>query len=99
MPIVDGIDNMQLLYGVAGSAATPDSITRYVDRDQLTPDDWTNIRAIRIGLLVSNGLTTGKADAMSRTYNVLDSDAITFNATDRQLRRIYSTTIQFNNRN
>jgi len=94
-PLVDGIDNMQILYGIAGSVANPLSVTRYVSGDNLTPADWPNLRAIRVALLVSNGNAAAFAENRERKYRVLDSDEIAF--TDRQPRKIYSTTVKFNN--
>jgi prepilin-type N-terminal cleavage/methylation domain-containing protein len=102
-PLVDGIDNMQVLYGIADDET---NINRYVSGDNLydasdapIEDDWQNIRAIRIALLVSNGSTEGFAEARIREYRLFDSDVITTDADDRQPRRIYSTTVQFNNHN
>jgi type IV pilus assembly protein PilW len=92
-PLVDGIDNMQLLYGIADNTG---STTKYVPKGELTTDaDWLNIRAIRVALLVSNGLATGSANNKLRTFRLLDSAPIPY--TDRHTRRIYSTTVQFNN--
>lgn len=95
MPLVDGIDNLQILYGVAGSAANATSVTKYVSADKLAPADLPNLRSVRIALLVSNGLVDGFADTKNRSYRLLDSDLITTN--DGQSRRIYSTTVNFNN--
>jgi prepilin-type N-terminal cleavage/methylation domain-containing protein len=95
MPLVDGIDNLQILYGVAGSAANRDSVTKYISADKLIPTDLPNLRSARIALLVSNGLAQGFAEPRSRSYRLLDSDLITIN--DAQSRRIYSTTVNFNN--
>lgn len=95
MPLVDGIDNLQILYGVAGSAANATSVTKYVSADKLLPADMPSLRSVRIALLVSNGLNDGFAEQKSRSYRLLDSDLITIN--DRQSRRIYSTTVNFNN--
>ena len=95
-PLVDGIDSMQVLYRVTNITATPNTY-RYISRDQLVNTDFPNITAARVALLVSNGLTTGSADSRTRQYQVLDSATLTFN-NDRQPRRIYSTTVQFNNR-
>jgi type IV pilus assembly protein PilW len=92
-PLVDGIDNMQVLYRVSNAAGTS---FRYVSRDQLVDDDFPYISAARVALLVSNGQAQGSADSKTRQYQVLDSPTITFN-NDRQPRRIYSTTVQFNN--
>lgn len=102
VPLVDGIDNMQVLYRVTTITGSNESY-RFVSYDQLTTDDMPNITAVRIGLLVSNGFATGSAEGQTRTYRVLDSGTITYPAVstdplDRQPRRIYSTTVQFNNR-
>jgi len=94
-PLVDGIDNMQVLYGVAGTVANPLSVTKYVSGDSLLPADWPNLRAVRVALLVSNGSDVAFAENRQRSYRLLDSDEIAF--TDSQPRRIYSTTVKFNN--
>ena len=97
-PLVDGIDNMQLLYRVTtAKTITTEATYRYLSFDQIAPTSYKNITAIRIGLLVSNGLSQGTANSETRQYQLLDSDTITYN-NDRQPRRIYSTTVQFNNR-
>lgn len=96
MALVNGIDNMQILYGVAGGdPSTPSSTTRYVSYNQLVEQDFANIRSVRVGLLVSSGMATGSAEVKQRSYRILDSDLITI--TDGQSRRIYTTTVQFNN--
>ena len=94
-PLVDGIDRMQVLYRI--QETTSDS-GEYKSYDRLTSDDKANITAIRIGLLVSNGLTTGRAKAETKEYQLLDSGSTVSVANDTQLRRIYTTTIQLSNR-
>lgn len=105
-PLIDGIDEMQVLYGISGPTGLgikdgipqeviPPSVTKYISADQLTAIDWANMRAVRVALLVSNGRADGFADQRLRTYRLLDSPLLPF--TDGQARRIYSTTVQFNN--
>ncbi|MFA7552720.1 MAG: PilW family protein [Spongiibacteraceae bacterium] len=96
VPLVDGIDNMQVLYRVTTKIGNSERY-RFVAYDQLDADDLPNITAARVGLLVSNGFATGSADSQAREYRVLDSGTIQY-TDDRQPRRIYSTTVQFNNR-
>lgn len=96
-PLIDGIDNMQILYRVEDTTVNPTTF-RFIRGDQLTTADYPNISAARVGLLVGSGLTDGAGEAKSRTYRVLDSDPIVTLATDTQIRRIYSTTVQFNNK-
>ncbi|ARN75473.1 PilW family protein [Oceanicoccus sagamiensis] len=92
-PLVDGIDNMQVLYGIATDVANPDSVTMYVSADRVS--SWSNIRSARISLLVSSGMASAFAIDKLRQYQLLDSGLLSI--TDRQPRRIYSTTVQFNN--
>lgn len=94
-PLVDGIDNLQILYRVVDTTVNPQTY-RYISEDQLAAADYANILAARVAILVSNGLAQGFAENKQRSYRVLDSAQI--DITDRQPRRIYSTTVQFNNR-
>ncbi|MGI0117280.1 PilW family protein [Zooshikella sp. RANM57] len=89
-PLVDGIENMQVLYGIAPNEKF---ITRYVTADNVP--DWNKIRAVRIGLLVSAGNVTGAAENRTREYIILDSGSLSF--TDRQARYVYTTTVNLNN--
>lgn len=92
-PLIDGVDRMQVLYRIKNG-----SNYDYKSYDRLSTTDRQNITAIRIGLLVSTGLTSGKSNAQTRDYQLLDSPATLNIANDTQIRRIYSTTIQLNNR-
>lgn len=93
VPLVDGIDNMQVLYRITRDT---DNTHSYRSFDRLTPSDFDDITAIRVGLLVSNGNAEGGGDSRDRQYQVLDSATITFND-DNRPRRIYSTTVFANN--
>ena len=90
-PLIDGIDNMQILYGT--TVGTDTSITQYVSADRVA--DWTMVRAVRIGLLVSDGRPNGQSDNRRRDYVLLDSPTLSF--TDSHMRRIYGTTVNINN--
>lgn len=94
-PLVDGIDSLQILYGVAASSDAPNSVTKYISGDSLGDDDWSNIRAAKVAILVSNGTINAFGEQRERRYRLLDSDILAFD--DRQLRRIFSTTVKFNN--
>jgi type IV pilus assembly protein PilW len=96
-PLIDGIDNMQVLYGIADTSLDDPSVTAYISADQLTATNVVNIQAVRIAMLASNGLDSGNVEKRARSYRLLDSDSVSFD--DKQSRRIYSTTIQLNNRN
>jgi len=94
-PLVDGIDNLQVLYGVAAGSDDRYSVTKYISGDSLSDEDWPNIRSARVAILVSNGAANAFGQQRQRRYQLLDSDIIIFN--DRQPRRIFSTTVTFNN--
>lgn len=93
-PLVDGIDALQVLYKVF----LPESgAYSYRSLDRMTAVDFSNIHAANIALLVGNGLPQGSAQSRTRSYQLLDADPLVFD-NDRHLRRIFNTTVQFNNR-
>ncbi len=89
--LIDGVDNMQVLYGI--KVGTDTSITQYVSSNRVA--DWTRVGAVRIGLLVSEGNATGQGESRQRDYVLLDSPTLSF--TDNHTRRIYGTTVSINN--
>ena len=88
-PLIDGIDSLQVLYGIGSG----DSVTRFVSSDSVA--DWGDVKAARLAVLVSNGSATGGGRERDRSYIVLDADKQTYN--DSHMRYIYSTTVYFNN--
>lgn len=96
-PLIDGIDNMQVLYGVAAATDSSGSVSQYLSQNALKESDWPYIKSVSIALLVSNGLKQGFAKAQARKYRLLDSEELKTAVTDRQARRIYSTTVQLKN--
>jgi type IV pilus assembly protein PilW len=93
-PLIDGIDNMQVLYGI-NSSITSVNVTKYVNAANIPAADWPNVASVRIGLLVSSGDDIGTAESRTRKFILLDSDEISI--TDKKSRQIYSTTIAINN--
>lgn len=93
VPLVDGIDAMQVLYRVYYPASN-----RYAYRlfEQLRPQDIEHISAVTIALLVSNGLEKGSAERTPRRYQLLDPTLVNWPA-DSRLRRLFRTTIALNN--
>ena len=107
LPIIDGVDSMQVQYGTVLSDETNPSrvIQRYqsfttlISNSALTLEAVQNIKAIRIALLVNGGLAdVGDSQleaSENRSYELLDVD-IDFTA-DQVLRQVYSTTIALPN--
>jgi type IV pilus assembly protein PilW len=88
-PLINGVDSLQILYGIGPG----DSATRFVSADDVA--DWSEVKAARLAVLVSNGAVIGSARDRDRSYIVLDADKQTY--TDKHARSIYSTTVYFNN--
>ncbi|MFT5571902.1 MAG: type IV pilus assembly protein PilW [Cryomorphaceae bacterium] len=94
VPIIDGVDSLQIQYGIDTGA--DGSIDRYASYANVLAEglDMANLRAVRIGLLVSSGqriqTEQNTIDETSRTYNLLDS---TYTRDDGVLRRTFSTTV------
>jgi type IV pilus assembly protein PilW len=93
--IVQGVENMQLLYGedhTAGDSVT--NATRYVTAGNVT--DWDNVVSVRIGIIVDSQspVATSNDDV---AYTLLGQTPIPAGA-DHMRRRAYTTTAVIRNR-
>jgi type IV pilus assembly protein PilW len=92
-PLVENIETMRVLYGVAVAAA-PTQVVRYVSATQIAAagaSEWLNVLSVRICLQVRSAelvLDNGSEDTL--TY--LDCDGTTQTSNDRYLRRVYFST-------
>ena len=106
-PLVDGIDQMQVQYGVYNAAT--DSVDRYLNAagvEALT-SGWANVQSVRISLLVNAGVDTSDASQSASTVDNLtfaanyDSftllDGALYNPRDNRIRKVFSSTITINN--
>ncbi|TRW92787.1 PilW family protein [Candidatus Methylobacter oryzae] len=87
--LVEGVENMQILYG-ADTDATPDGTPNYYVPAGL---NMNQVVSIRISILVrsmDNGLA---AQPVAYTYN-----GATVTPTDRRIRRVFTSTIALRNR-
>ena len=89
-PLVDGVENMQVLYGLADENENY-RVTKYVPEDDVI--NWARIGTLKISLLINNGQVNGNSDNLTRQFVLLD-EALTF--TDRHSRQVFSTTITLN---
>lgn len=89
--LVHGVDMMQVVYGVAPSGSA--NVDRYLVASAVS--DWSEVRSIRIGLLVQSGLPDRKLDRRTRTYDVLDRTGLTY--PDEVPRYVYTTAVSLNN--
>lgn len=98
--IANDIQSMHILYG---SEANEDEqyrkqvvrFTSLAEALALVDNDWSRIKAVRIGILTRSA-STSAIDKASRRYIVLDANPLTFN--DRIARHIQSTTIYLFNK-
>ena len=106
-PLVEGVDNMQLLYGQDRSldAAAPSG---YIDRqgtaatvDASVSGDaqlaWRRVGAVQIGLLMSS--TDPSSARQAQDAAALIGMGVTFTTpNDRRMRAVYQTTVALRNR-
>lgn len=91
--IANGIDGMQVLYGVKASVnkAHRSNVTRFVSLDDLGANiDWTTIGAVRIAIL-TRSFNEQATSENKRSYILLDAKPVTFE--DSVSRHIQSTTV------
>jgi prepilin-type N-terminal cleavage/methylation domain-containing protein len=104
-PIIEGVENMQILYGMTDQSSTSSMPVRYVSATTVNAiaaapglrDKWASIVSARVTILVGTGFDDSAVREASRIYSVGDAPAITL--TDRNRRKIFSSTVAINNAN
>jgi type IV pilus assembly protein PilW len=89
--LVDGIQDMQILYGV--DTSNNNSVDNYVVASAVT--DWSKVLAARISLLAQSyeaNITT-EGENQNLTFN-----GAAVNTSDRRLRQVFTTTVTLRNR-
>lgn len=97
--LIEGVENMQILYGEDLTNDTTFSATRYVPIDAVTNED--NIRSVRISLLMRTTAEMDRPDD-DNTYllsGVTAATGTTINPVDdRRIRKVFTTTINLRNK-
>lgn len=89
--LVEGIEGMQLLYGVDINAdRIPNS---YVPADEV--GNWNNVVSVQVAFLIRSEQEYGN-DADDRVFRLLDRDVGPFD--DRRYRSVFTTTVALRNR-
>lgn len=91
--IANGIDGMQVLYGVSDTPDTAfrSSVNRFISLADLgTNIDWDTVTAVRIAVL-TRSFNERSASENKRSYVLLDASPVTFE--DSVSRHIQSTTV------
>ncbi len=100
--LIDGIDELQVLYGVSNNQGQVD---RYVDASRVPPagatdieirEAWDRVRSAKLAVLVSDGENSGTERQQARIFQLLDSPSVTY--TDRVSRKVFSTTVTINSK-
>lgn len=93
--IVQGVENMQMLYGEDTSAAdNVTNATKYVTAGNVV--DWNNVVSVRIGILVNSQSNIATSDD-EVAYDLQGQTQIAA-ANDHMRRRAYSATVVVRNR-
>lgn len=87
-PLVPGVDNLQVLYGI-GDGTT---ITSYIPASSVS--DWTKVDAVRLGFLIEGEKGTGPL-ATAQNFSVLGTTVAVPN--DGRLRHVYEMTVNLRN--
>lgn len=96
--LVEGIENMQILYGENTNNDTNSAADRFVPADLVT--NWNNIVSVRIELLVMSLENALVPSAQPYTYNGVVYNGASGNGAappDTRLRRVFTTTINLRN--
>lgn len=89
--LVSGVENMQILYGVAGG--TQRRADSYVPASSVT--NWDNVVSVRIGLLMRSGSEVAVEDNVG-TFNLVGTEIDP--GADKRARLVATTTIGIRNR-
>ena len=98
LAIIDGVEHMQVIYGVADSN---EQIYSYLSADKVpavsgsAQRGWDQVRAVKVALLVSDGYDTASEDLQNRNFQLFN---VTANKNDRVARRVFSTAITINSK-
>ena len=87
-PLLNGIENMQILYGFSSAAGM-----RYVTANNVPADDWKDIESLKIAILsTSNESASGLNNTQS--YTLLDQ---TISVDDKRPRMIFQQLVSLRN--
>lgn len=96
--MVDGIENLQVLYGKdTDSDGKPNIYLKAGDAGLQTDADWSSVRSVRVGILART-VNEKDTDVDSNTYDIDGDGATDFPAqNDRNKRRVFQAAVQLRN--
>lgn len=94
-PLIDGIDALQIQYGLSANSSDLNSVSQYVSADRVTAlNKWSDVAAIRIAVL-ANSVERTSPPTPARSYVLLDAAPIVID--DGRARQVFTTTIKLRN--
>jgi type IV pilus assembly protein PilW len=96
--LVEGVEDMQILYGENTNDDNNSAADRFVPADQVTT--WDNVVSVRISILVQSLEDNLVASPQSYTFNGVIYNGTSGNGAnppDNKLRRVFTTTINLRN--
>ena len=93
IPLVSGVEDMQISYGVSPTFGTPN---RYVKAGDMTTDLWPQVTTISISILTRSQSSPLDSDTSTTTYTL--QDEVRDVTKDGHSRSIFSYTITLRNR-
>ncbi|MEO8151692.1 MAG: PilW family protein [Rhizobacter sp.] len=95
--LIEGVETMQVTYGIDSSSPPNGAIDSYVTASGLT-GDWATVGAVRVSLLV-RGLDPVGADVAVPATAVVNGTTVTFPTSGAKYdRRVFTTTIALRNK-
>ena len=88
-PLVSGVDNMQILYGIGSGGV----IQQWVNASAVT--NWAQVYAVRMGFLIEGPLGSAPPGANQTSWPVLDATVKV--PADTRLRHVYVMTLSIRN--
>ena len=97
--LVEGVESMQVLYGVDTDTPADGVVDRYVKANAIPVlgNDWDKVIAVRISLLMRS-IGDAATSSGSYTFAAAANPAVVTYGPDRLLRQEYTTTVQLRNR-
>lgn len=98
--LIDGIDQLQVIYGVADDN---EQIYSYVAAANVPSVDgsdllgWDRVRAVKVALLVSDGFESPTETVSDQSFQLFNTSMTTF-PSDRVARQVFSTSITINSK-
>lgn len=94
--LIEGIEDMQVLYGVDSDGDMPVRVDKYVNAGELSADEWLKVVAVKITILAdAGGAGRRLAVGEEHEYQLFEE---TRSFTDGKIRAVFFQTIEFRNR-